>query len=753
MVRTKASQLLRRTKDTGKSFWPALRAQSALWLIIWTMPFTPAKASAQTYPTRTTWRDYGGTPDSAQYSGLKQINRTNVSKLEVAWTFPTSDGSKYLFNPIVIDRVMYVLAEHNSIVALDAATGKQLWAHATDPKTALITYRGINYWESPDRSDRRLLFAVNNFLQEIDARTGKSIQEFGTGGRVDLRDGLGRDPKSLSLVQSTTPGRIFEDLIILGSATNEEYDSGPGDIRAYNVRSGKLVWTFHTIPHPGEPGYDTWPKDAWKTVGGANAWSGMSLDERRGIIYVPTASPKYNFYGTNRTGANLFGDCLLALNARTGKLIWYFQMVHHDIWDYDNGTAPMLLTVRHDGKMVDVVAQTGKEGFVWVFDRETGKPLWPIEERPVPQSNMPGEKTWPTQPFPVKPPPFARQSFTAKDLSPFMDAAESARLRDEIANARNEGLFTPPGLQNTVEMPGNNGGANFGGAAVDPTNGTLYVVSKDLPAMLKLELSSTDLIPATGSPEVQGHAIFQRDCRQCHGEDRRGQPPAIPSLVDIGSRLSKDQIRNVVKQGQGPMPAFARLSDGALDSLLAYLFKPMDTAAPTADTNAHTAVSPQDAHYKSGFGFMFTSSGLPAIAPPWTSLTAYDLNQGTIKWKIPLGEVPELAAQGFKDTGSHFPKVSPVVTAGGLIFTGTRDSKVRAIDSETGKVLWEATVDTALEGMPAVYEIDGREYVAFCAAAQATTHTHDLPGHPASHAPIPGAYVVFALPTSATQKH
>ena len=710
---------------------------------------------AQTHalPDRTAWRDYGGTSDSAQYSALKQVNRANVSKLQVAWTFPTGDGSKYLFNPIVIDRVMYVLAEHNSIVALDAATGKRLWTHATNPKTTLITYRGINYWESPDRSDRRLLFAANNFLEEIDARTGESIREFGSGGRVDLRDGLGRDPKSLNLVQSTIPGRVFEDLIILGSATNEEYDSGPGDIRAYNVRNGQLAWSFHTIPHPGEPGYDTWPKDAWKTVGGANAWSGISLDERRGIVYVPTASPKYNFYGANRTGTNLFGDCLLALNARTGKLIWYFQMVHHDIWDYDNGTAPMLLTVRHDGKMVDVVAQTGKEGFVWVFDRETGKPLWPIEERPVPQSHMPGEHTWPTQPFPVKPPPFARQSFTVNDLNPFMDAAENSRFRDEIANARNEGLFTPPGLQNTVEMPGNNGGANFGGAAVDPTNGTLFVVSKDLPAMLKLQLASTEPIPTSGSPEVQGHAIFQQNCQLCHGADRKGQPPAIPSLVDIGSRLSKDQIRNVVQHGQGQMPAFAKLSDGSVDSLLAYLFKPMDAVVPTAVADSPTtnsAVSPADAHYKSGFGFMFTSSGLPAIAPPWTSLTAYDLNQGTIKWKIPLGEVPELAAQGFKDTGSHFPKVSPVVTAGGLIFTGTRDRKVRAIDSETGKVLWEATVDAALEGMPAVYEIDGREYIAFCAAAQATTHTHDLPGQPASHAPIPGAYVVFALPTVAT---
>ena len=417
---------------------------------------------------------------------------------------------------------------------------------------------------------------------ELDARTGKSILQFGTNGLVDLRAGLGRDPESLTLVQSSTPGRIFENLIILGSATNEEYESGPGDVRAYDVLSGRLVWTFHTVPHPGEFGYDTWPKDAWKTVGGANAWSGLSLDVKRGVLYVPTASPKYNFYGANRAGANLFGDCLLAINARTGKLIWHFQMVHHDIWDYDNGTAPKLLTVRHDGKMVDVVAQAGKEGFVWVFNRDTGKPLWPIEERAVPHSDMPGEETWPTQPFPLQPPPFARQSFTAKDLSPFMPAEERAHFREEIESARNQGLFTPPGLQNTIEMPGNNGGANFGGAAVDPRQGFLYVVSKDLPAMLKLELDEAEDASASSSPEQRGRAVFATNCRLCHGADLKGEPPAVPSLVDIGSRHTAQEIRAIVRQGDGRMPAFSRLSDAALDSLLAYLSHPERAPAPAA---------------------------------------------------------------------------------------------------------------------------------------------------------------------------
>ncbi|MBM3783428.1 MAG: c-type cytochrome [Acidobacteria bacterium] len=681
----------------------------------------------------TTWRDYGGGAESAQFSGLKQVNRENVGKLRRVWSFPTGDNQRYFFNPLVIGNTMYVLARNNSLVALDAATGRDLWTAKPDPDVRVITTRGFNYWESADKRDRRLLLCVNQTLRAYNAANGEMIRTFGKNGMVDLKEGLDRDPAGLAIVQSMTPGRVFENLIILGSATNQGYGSAPGDIRAFDVRTGKLAWTFHTIPRPGEYGYDTWPKDAWKTVGGANVWGEMSLDEKHGILFAPTASAKYNFYGVDRSGSNLYSDSLLALDARTGTRLWHFQMVHHDIWDYDDATAPKLLTLHVDGKKIEAVAQVSKQGFVWVFNRVNGEPVWPIEERPVPQSDMPGEKTWPTQPFPTKPPPFARQKFTVDDLSPYLSPADRARFRDEILSARNEGLFTPPGRRPTIQMPGNNGGANWGGAAVDPTRGWLYVVSKDLPCLLKLESEEVLQARAGDSPEQRGQNLYVQQCLQCHGADRAGKPPVMPPLTDAPVRLTRQQIVNSIRNGQGPMPAYPKLTQQNMDDLLAYLFNPARAAAivPTG------AVSSIDRFY-SGFGFMIASDGLAPIKPPWSTLTAYDLNKGDIVWQIPLGDVPALAKKGITNTGSHYPKLGPVATAGGLLFTGTRDKKVRALHSETGKVLWEAELDAAVEGIPAIYEVNGRQYIVFCAAAQAGLT-------PATQVKIPGAYVAFAL--------
>jgi quinoprotein glucose dehydrogenase len=615
----------------------------------------------------------------------------------------------------------------------------------------MISERGFTYWESKDRSDRRLFFATNNILHAVDARTGKSIASFGNRGNVDLREGLGRDINAITEIESGTPGRIFENLLILGSTTGEEYGSPPGDLRAFDVLTGKLVWTFHTVPHPGDMGYETWPKNAWKYIGGTNAWGGITIDEKRGIAYFPIGSPTYDFYGVDREGADLYSDCLLALDARTGKYLWHFQTVHHDLWDYDLTTAPKLVTVNQNGRVLDAVAIAGKTGFLYVFDRVTGKPVWPIEERSVPKSTMPGEHAWPTQPFPTAPPPFAVQSYTADDVNPYItDPAERARLHDLLLHARNEGLFTPPGLENVLQPVGNNGGANWGNAAVDPTTNVLYVQSKNAPTILKLE-AKRPRIEIKGSPATQGQLLYLQNCQTCHTSELTGRPPAVPSLVGVVSRVGADRIRSVVRNGASPMPSFPDFSPEDLDSLIAYLNAP-DTARVPADIIAYLSAPPpapapaaQDGSdavkYWSGYGFITSKDGLAAVKPPWSTLTAYDMNRGTIKWQIPLGGVSELEAQGIHDTGGFFPQGGPAVTSGGLIFSGTEsDFKLRAYDKDTGKVLWEHELPAAPHAEVAVYQAGGREYVVQAALPKPMGSTSE---------PQTQGYYVFALPKPA----
>ena len=700
-----------------------------------------------------TWSDYEGSADSAQYSSLKQINKSNVSRLQQVWFYSAGTTNRRLgFNPIVVGKTMYVVGKNNSVVALDAATGKEIWVHDNgNPRS--ITFRGFNYWQSKDRSDRRLFFATDNMLHAIDARTGNLVDSFGDHGSVDLRVGLGRDPQSIRQIQSGTPGRVFENLLILGSGTGEEYGSPPGDIRAFDVQTGKLVWAFHTVPHPGEYGYDTWPKGAWKYVGGTNDWGGMTIDEKRGITYFPLGSATYDFYGVDRTGANLFANCLLALDARTGKYLWHYQVVHHDLWDYDLTTSPKLLTIRHDGKNVDVVAQAGKTGFLYVFDRVTGKPIWPIEERTVPRSDMPGEHSWPTQPFPTMPAPFARQKYTGDDVNPYVaDSTEREKIHDEILNSHNQGLFTPPGLNNTIEPAGNSGGANWGEAAIDPTVGYFYVRSKDEPTMLKLELKPPKR-PMFGSPATQGRILYIQNCQICHTPELKGQPPAIPSLVGIVTRVGADRLRYAVTNGLSPMPAFTDLSSSDIDSLIAYLSAPTTAQVPP-DVLAYLSAPPpppasataDSVRYWSGYGYMIANDGLPEIKPPWSTLTAYDLNDGTMKWQVPAGGVSELEARGIKNTGSIEPRGGIVVTAGGLIFSGTKsDSTFRAYDKDTGTVLWEAKLPAGPDGIPAVYMTGGREYVVQGAAPSAGLGDSGFELQ-TDQMPQTQGYYVFALP-------
>lgn len=614
----------------------------------------------------TNWREHLGGADSSQYSALRQINKANVKQLQVVWSYPTGEGN-YLFNPIVIDGVMYVQAKNNSLVALDALTGKEIWAHAF---TGPVVQRGINYWESKDRSDRRLLTVNGGFLTAIDAKTGKTITSFGDNGRVDLRAGLDFDWSTIPPIHTNNPGRIFEDIMIMPlMRSGADYAYVPGDIHAYSVKTGKLLWQFHTVPRPGEFGYDTWPKDFWQRNGGGINWNELTIDEKRGIAFIPTGTGKWDYYGADRKGQNLFANSTIALDARTGKRLWHFQTVHHDLWDYDLPAGPKLLTVKHDGKNVDIVVQPSKQGFLYVLNRVTGEPIWPMEEKAVPQSDVPGEASWPSQPFPTKPPPFARQALTENDINPYMPAEEQALWRERIHNARNEGLFTPPSFKGTVEIPGSNGGASWGTAAVDPGKGLMYIVSHDAPTML--------ILVPPDSPRAKGSAGWSAKPLP------RGKVP-----VD------------------GPFVHYA---------------------APN-------------------MGFVSQSTRLPSISPPWFSMTAYDLNSGTMLWHVPYGTVPALAAQGHADTGVvSSQRGGPVVTATGLIFTATNDKKFRAWDAETGKVIFEATLPAASEGVPAVYELGGREFIAIC-AAQGDGPKLNIPGAKPPATPPQNSYVVFALP-------
>jgi quinoprotein glucose dehydrogenase len=667
-----------------------------------------------------TWRSYAGHADSSQYSSLTQINRDNVAELEVAWTY-SSGNSDHRSTPLVIDDVMYLVA-NGGVTALDAATGSELW-FAPDSVSASV--RGLVYWQNDAGSDQRLLVIKQHYLQALDARNGAILNTFGANGRVDLREGLGRDPESITRIATMTPGRIFEDLIIMGSAVGDNtYAGASGDIRAYDVRTGERVWTFHTIPHPGEFGYETWPQDAWKTIGAANAWTAMSVDVERGIVYVPTGAPSYHFYGANRVGNNLFANSLIALNARTGERLWHFQAVHHDIWDYDLAMAPKLLTVERDGKRIDAVVLAGKQGFLFVFDRVTGEPIFPIEERAVPQSDVPGEVASPTQPFPAVLPPFANLVLTEFDLSPYADEDERSALAQRIRVARNEGLFTPPSLQGSVSAPGSRGGAQHGNGAVIPDAGLFYIAVVESPTIPKLEKRR---VPGSEYFELSDPAeIYASTCADCHGLRGEGQPP-----------LSEEDFLTVVKQGRGRMAAFPDLRDIRIVALMDYVDGLVESPLaehelmPVADDVSETW------QYQSGYHHFFSDNGLLG-APPWSKLIAYDLNQGTILWQKPYGDVIALARRGITGTGSLFPTNSLTATKGGLLFSTTNDRKIRAWDRDTGEVLWSADLPANPGGIPAVYEVGDRQFVVASAIRSNAVVEGEVPAQ--------RAYIAFRLP-------
>ena len=672
------------------------------------------------------WPVYGGSAENIRYSPLKQIDLLNVPRLQVAWTFDTGDafpGSEMQCNPIIVGGVLYATTPKLRVIALNAATGKRKWEfdpNGGQPATGKSRSRGLTYWKGGN--DQRIFFGARQYLYALDAKTGRPALEFGTAGRVDLRENLGRDPREMS-VSLTTPGIVFKDLLIVGSIVSESLPSSPGDIRAFDVRTGKLRWSFHTIPHPGEIGYETWPKEAWKYIGGANDWTGMSLDANRGIVFVPTGSAAFDFYGANRLGDNLFANCLLALNAETGERLWHFQTVKHDVWDRDLPSPPALVTVNRGGRRIDAVAQTTKSGFVYLFERETGKPLFPIRSRKYPASDVDGEVTAKDQPLPARPPPFARQTLTEDMLTTRTPDAHEAVLR-QFRKIRSAGQFIPPSREGTIVFPGFDGGAEWGGSAFDPETGLLYVNSNEMAWILRL-------VERPAGTETTAGELYRKHCASCHRADRRGTPPEFPSLVNLRGRMSEAKVFDIVHDGAGRMPAFASLKRDALTAILQYVMHGSDTRVLNPKEP-----SPMDLKYGiDGYNRFLDPDGYPAIQPPWGTLNAINLNSGEITWTIPLGEYPQLARSGMRTTGSE-NYGGPVVTAGGLLFIAATnfDNKFRAFNKTTGALLWEATLPAAGNATPSTYEVDGRQYVVIAC------------GGGKSGARSGGTYVAFALP-------
>ncbi len=678
---------------------------------------TPPQAGAS--GLQLDWPAYGGVPENNHYSKLTQINRSNVKRLTVAWSFDTQEEGGLQSSPIIVDGVLYGLTPTQKVFALDAATGKLFWKfdsgiRGTQPD------RGLAYWA--DGKDKRILVGVMNFLYALNATTGEPISSFGTQGRIDLRENLGREPISAQSIALTSPAVVYKDLVIVGGRNPETLPAPPGDIRAFDVRTGKLRWSFHTIPHPGEFGHDTWPKDAWKTSGAANNWAGMALDSQRGILYVPTGSAAFDFYGVDRFGDNLFANCLLALNAQTGERLWHFQGVRHDLWDRDFPSPPALLTVKRGGKNIPAVAQTTKQGFVYLFDRTNGQPLFPIEYRKYPPSTVPGEVAASEQPLPSRPAPFARQLLTENLLTTRTPEVHQWAVA-QFKKFRSEGQFVPfsVGLD-TVILPGFDGGAEWGGPAVDLETCIIYINSNDV-------AWTGALAPNTG--ENSPKAIYLSQCGVCHGEKMTGSPPALPSLVGIGDRLTSTQIATTIKNGKGRMPGFPNLSEDQLFALIGYLSGVENKELTT------TEPPPVSMKYRlTGYRKFLDPDGYPAVAPPWGTLNAIDLNTGEYVWKIPFGEYPELAAKGMKNTGTE-NYGGPIVTAGGLLFIGATnfDKKFRAYDKTTGELLWEAMLPFSGNATPAIYQVNGRQFVVIAAGGG-----KDL------KSPSGGVYVAFTLP-------
>ncbi len=697
-------------------------------------------------PDFTGWSKVGGNGAGNKYSSLDQINRGNVHQLEVAWVFQTGDAdpeasSQIQCNPIIVNGTLYGTSPQLKLIALDARTGKEKWSFMPFQEIEgdkfghfnLNNNRGVAYW-TDGKGDERIFYATGHFMNAVDAKTGKPVRDFGDNGRIDLHLGLGREVGDLFITATSAPS-VYKDYLLTGTRVSESMDAAPGHIRAYDVRTGEQKWIFHTIPEPGEPGSETWEdQEVLSMTGGGNNWMGMTIDHERGIAFAPTGSAAMDFYGGKRKGSNLYTNSLLALEIETGKLLWYFQYVHHDTWDYDPSSYPVLLTVDKVGKKVDAVAQTTKTGFVYVFERETGTPVFPIDEMPVDtDTDLEGEKLWPTQPVPRLPAPFVRQSFTIADINPYLPEESYQEVKSRLERYRTGKMFLPQSRQGTIIFPGFDGGAEWGGPAVDPATNYLYVNANEVPWIMEM----FDAEPDQEGEELfldAGLRLYQQHCMTCHSADRTGTE-TNPSLLNIGSKLDEKAVLDLISSGRRMMPAFQYLDDLEKEAIASYVLDSKSGRERIFSKSVSDIERFRKLPYNiSGYNKFRSKEGLPSIAPPWGTLTAIDLNTGEHVWKQVLGEDEEMKALGAEITGTE-NYGGPVVTAGGLLFiAATKDEKIRAFDKSTGEKLWEAQLPAAGFATPATYEVDGKQFLVIaCGGGKLGTKSGDY-------------YVAFALP-------
>lgn len=712
------------------------------------------------------WPVYGGSSANIKYSPLTQITPENVKNLQVVWRYSSTQASEtnttdMKTNPLIVDGTLYGLNPELKVFALDAATGRVKWVYdpVTVPQkgqnmgrgdfaTSTKISRGVAFYRGSP-TDQRIIYAPGggHALYCVDALTGQLIKSFGDNGIVDMHDGLDWTPpaKVLGLenvndyhYSMTSPGIIYKDMIITGSRLSEAPLTPPGPIRAFDVHTGKRRWIFHTIPRPGDPGYDSYPdKNAYKWVGGANAWGGLSLDEKRGIVFAGTGSATPDFWGGNRKGNDLYADSTLAIDANTGRLLWHFQEVHHDLWDWDNPTAPILATITPGGRKTDVTIQTTKQGFIFMFDRETGKPIHPIDEVPVPQSKLKGEYTSPTQPVPTFFKPFVRQVLTEDDL--FKDGIPAESYQDLLRRFRSldhDNMWNPPSTRGTIQNPGLNGGGEWGGPAFDPATEIMYLNANESPWVIgpRIPDDGTTRKQQTNLTNLEvGKSLYQKQCAACHGADRMGGR-TYPSLV--GLRMDEASVVNLIFTGKGTMPPFSHLSKSERIAISSFVLGEKEREEQRfVGSQEEQLPEYYRVPYREGRGGKFlTREGYPGVKPPWGHLSAIDLNTGQVLWNKTIGDYPELKAKGIHAGSENFG--APVVTAGGLVFiAATRDEKIRAFNKATGELLWEADLSAAGIATPAVYAVNGREYIVIACGGGGKQRTKSG-----------DQYVAFALP-------